>query len=80
MPHIQAKVTELGRNIEIFNAHVFIRFSKDYYRTKKAEQKLEEIRQRIEAVVNEYFPDVAVDAFMNNHEYNLHKVLSHDLD
>lgn len=71
MPHIHTSAVDMEKTIKIMNVHVYIQFNKEYYQSPKAKLKLEEIRAKVAALVNDYFPDAPVEAEMSNHEYNV---------
>ncbi|MGN6604538.1 MAG: hypothetical protein ACTHK8_18915 [Ginsengibacter sp.] len=70
MPHILIQGYDRNRNVQQFDIHAAIHFSHDYYHSEKARVKLDEIKQKLEKVVAEYFDDFSSDNF-SNHDWNL---------
>lgn len=72
MPHILIDARDLEKNMEILNVHVHVQFSDAYYKTEKAEIKLMELNQKLEQLVDEYFPDKNYTSdILSNHEWNV---------
>lgn len=69
MPHILITGCDTKRNIEEIELHAKVRFSQAYYLSPKAEKKLEEVQEKLEAVIREYYDDVESESF-TNHAWN----------
>lgn len=55
-----------NRNIQLLNINVTVRFSPEYYRSGKADQKLTELEKDLEAVMGKYFEDYSSDRFLED--------------
>jgi hypothetical protein len=71
MPHILLDAFDATKNVTHLSIHADIRFSKEYFSTPKAEQKMQEIKAMLEGIVKEFFNSYEVDQ-LQNHQYNLY--------
>lgn len=70
MPHISIYACDLKRNIERIHIHAEVHFSKEYFVTPKAREKLKQLQQEIEDIIEIYFDDYESDIYQN-HEWNV---------
>ena len=71
MPHIYVYGTDMGKNIEQISIHAAVKFSRQYFTTPKADAKLKELQEKIERLVDEYFPNDYESEILDNHEWNV---------
>lgn len=71
MPHITVTGCNMNLQIKQIDIHAKIDFAKETFITPKADLKLNEFQQKLEALVGEYFDiaDISSDKY-SNHEYN----------
>lgn len=70
MPHILVQGTDIHKNIESISIHADVKFSHDYYTSPKAGVKFKELQEKIERLIEEYFPDYESETF-TNHDWNI---------
>lgn len=71
MPHIVIEATDMNMNMQMLLLTCRVQFSKAYFKSTKSEAKLEELKAKLEQVVEEYFPDAIGGAYcMSNDEFN----------
>lgn len=71
MPHILVEGSDLNKNIESLSVHAHVKFSYDYYTSPKAAAKLKELQEKMEKLIDEYFPNDYESEIMTNHEWNV---------
>ena len=69
MPHITVSGCNMNMQIQYINIHAEVNFARETFNSPKAEIKLDEIKDKIEALLSEYFESIESDT-MSNHEYN----------
>lgn len=72
MPHIIVDGCDMTRNIERIYLHAEVDFSEKYFHTPAANLKMQELMEKLEKVIAEYFNSVESDIY-NNYEYNVGK-------
>lgn len=70
MPHIIVDGTDEDRVIQYINIHAEIRFSQQFFHSKKTEEKLSELEDKICNLLYQYFDEVSSET-LSNHEYNV---------
>lgn len=70
MPHLFVNGTDMNKQIQYINIHADINFARETFGTPKQNVKMEELREKLGAVLSEYFDYVESD-IVTNHEYNL---------
>ena len=69
MPHILVSGTDMNKQIEYINIHAEINFKPETFHSLKMQIKMDELKEKLEAVVEEYF-DIIESEDYTNHEYN----------
>jgi hypothetical protein len=59
----------MSKQIQYVHIHAEVNFARETFQSVKAHAKLEELRDKIESVISEYFYYVESD-IVSNHEYN----------
>lgn len=71
MPHVFANGCDMDRQIQYINIHAEVQMKQElYHDVRKRNIKLEELQEKLEQVLKEYFDDVGDNEPMTNHEYN----------
>jgi len=70
MPHLFVNGTDMNKQIQYVHIHAEINFARETFGTVKQNAKMEELREKLENVLTEYFDYVESDV-ATNHEYNL---------
>jgi len=73
MPHITVTGEDTKRQIKMISIHAEVDFSREVFSSPKGRIKLNEIKDKIQKLVEEYFDAVESDIH-SNHEWNLKKV------
>lgn len=69
MPHITVDGTDMKRQIQTISIHAEVNFARETFNSPKAHIKLNEIKEKIEKLVEEYFDIIESDTH-TNHEWN----------
>jgi len=71
MPHIIIEACDTDKCMQMVQLVCRVHFKKEYFHSPKAELKMEELRDKLVSVVEEYFPfSVSMSDVMSNHEFN----------
>lgn len=72
MPHISVTGCHINRQISEINIHAEIKFSRETWVNRpKANMKMDELREKLEALLMEYFDVSEVSSeIYSNHEWN----------
>lgn len=70
MPHLFVNGTDMDKQIQYIHIHADINFKRETFGTVRQRVKMEELREKLEALLSEYFDYVESD-ITTNHEYNL---------
>ena len=69
MPHIAISAYDENKNIKQMNIHLDIQFKREYFHTPKAMLKMDELQNRLEKLIGEYFDEYESETY-SNHEWN----------
>ena len=75
MPHISVYACDTQRCISAINIHADVSFSEKYFKTHKADEKLEELKQEIENIIEIYFDNYESDVYQDL-EWTAHDLCS----
>ena len=70
MPHIILQAFESQRNIRRMDIRVDIEFSREYFQCGKGQEKLKEIQQELQNVMEIYFDTYVSNRWLHNYNYN----------
>lgn len=71
MPHILVQATDTELGIKSVFIHAEVVFSVDLHKSSKSINKLNELENELNAVLQKYFEPAAIDSeILTNHEYN----------
>lgn len=70
MPHISIIGCDTRRQIKQVVVHAYVQFSSETFKSAKMHNKLQELADKLEAVVAEYFDGNTETELYNNHEWN----------
>lgn len=71
MPHIYVTGCDMTKNIQFVNVHVEVMFSDEYFKSGKSTEKLKELREEMEVLIEKYFPNYTESEILTNHEWNI---------
>lgn len=72
MPHINVYGSNTQLCMQSLHIHATIKFRQDYFNTVKADAKMKELKQELEAIVEKYFGNDMIEGEeLTNHEWNL---------
>jgi hypothetical protein len=77
MPHILIQGCDMSKSIHSLDCHVKVSFRSPLHRTAYGEQKLEQLREKLEAVFLEYFDDLNHSEHYTNHQWNENMQFNH---
>ena len=71
MPHITVDGCNTNRQIQQINIHTEIVFARETFVTPKTNMKMQELKDKLEAVVAEYFDGADISSDIHsNHDWN----------
>lgn len=71
MPHILIHSTDMTKGIQVIHMDVKVQFNSDYFRkTSKVNEKMNELENKLQMLLSEYFDTEIESEILTNHEYN----------
>lgn len=70
MPHISINATDMNRQMQMINIHVEVMFKNETFNSPKREIYMDELTEKLGAVLEEYFDTYSYETF-TNHEWNI---------
>lgn len=61
----------MNKSIQSIDCHVKVTFTSPHHHSKFGEQKLEELKEKLESVFQEYFEDLSHSEHYTNHQWNV---------
>ena len=71
MPHILIHSTDMTKGIQVIHMDVKVQFNSYYFRkTSKVNEKMNELENKLQMLLSEYFDTEIESEILSNHEYN----------
>jgi hypothetical protein len=70
MPHISIIACDMDRQMQMLNIHAEVKFKSETYWSPKGRIMLQELEEKLQKVVEEYFDSLSSEIY-TNHEWNI---------